>query len=152
MMYTLMAPVQFLLTPALTATLTTFHDSFRPLNVLELLALVPMVLITCLLQARSKEPAVRLPRRGDYFGGFGSRSSSRGSSRSGTPKLSYSPASLPVAHPPVREPPSSEGVGGGAGDGGMMDRRRRRSHDNLVGVVVELSASGAVPGFVASNV
>ena len=30
MMYTLMAPVQFLLTPALTATLTTFHDSFRP--------------------------------------------------------------------------------------------------------------------------
>ena len=62
MMYTLMAPVQFVLSPALTVTLTTFHDSFRPLNLIEMAALVPMIALTCLLQVKSKEPAVAMPK------------------------------------------------------------------------------------------
>ena len=62
MMYTLMAPVQFVLSPALTVTLTTFHDSFRPLNLIEMAALVPMIALTCLLQEKSKEPAVAVPK------------------------------------------------------------------------------------------
>ena len=62
MMYTLMAPVQFVLSPALTVTLTTFHDSFRPLNLIEIAALVPLIALTCLLQEKSKELAVAVPK------------------------------------------------------------------------------------------
>jgi len=61
MMYTLMSPVQFLLTPALRLTLTRFYDNFRPLNLIQLAALVPMVLLTCVLQKVSKEPTIPPP-------------------------------------------------------------------------------------------
>ena len=63
MMYTLMSPVQFLLTPALKLTLTTFYDDFRPLNLMQLAALLPMILLTCVLQRSSSEPSVQPPRR-----------------------------------------------------------------------------------------
>ena len=131
MMYTLMAPVQFVLSPALRATLTTFNDSFRPLNGLEMLSLVPMVLLTALLLARSKEPAVGLPP---------SSGLQQGMPKKGGPSLplSYSPASLPVAQQSPRRPPGSANASKASDS---SDRRRRGSHDGAAAIELLTTAS-----------
>ena len=60
-MFTLTAPVQFVLTPALGLTLTSFGDNFRPLSLVQLACLVPMVLFTSWLMRTSREEGLRLP-------------------------------------------------------------------------------------------
>lgn len=60
-MFTLMSPVQFILTPALGLTFRVFNDNFRPLNTAELLALLPLAVLTSWLMSTSKEPDLKAP-------------------------------------------------------------------------------------------
>mmetsp|Transcript_19359 Transcript_19359/g.50788 ORF Transcript_19359/g.50788 Transcript_19359/m.50788 type:complete len:322 (+) Transcript_19359:1053-2018(+) len=69
LMWTLMSPVQFILSPALHMTLTTFEGDFRPLQLMQLVAIVPVVILTYLLTRWSTEksvgpPTPKIPRKG----------------------------------------------------------------------------------------
>ena len=54
-MWTLSSPCQFVLSPALHWTLTTCGGDFRPLQLLQIAAVVPVVVMTFLLKRLSKE-------------------------------------------------------------------------------------------------
>lgn len=61
MMFTVMSPVQFLIDPALRLTFTVFHNDFRPLTLILLASLIPIVCLTFVLQRVSKEESVKVP-------------------------------------------------------------------------------------------
>lgn len=63
MMFTLCSPVQFLLSPALSVTLHTFNNDFRPLNLIQLVVLVPISIFAVVLMKRTQEPSIPLPTR-----------------------------------------------------------------------------------------
>lgn len=58
LLWTLTCPVQFVLTPALHLTLTKFGGSFRPLLVFQIASLVPVVILTIILQSTSKQRGI----------------------------------------------------------------------------------------------
>jgi len=63
LMFTLMSPVQFTITPALGVTLRDFNDDFRPLSALEFLSLVPLAVLTWWLMNTSRESDLGLPKK-----------------------------------------------------------------------------------------
>jgi hypothetical protein len=63
LIFTLGSPIQFVISPALQTTLTLFQDNFRPLNLMEIVAMVPLVAVTFYMIHNSREPGIGMPHK-----------------------------------------------------------------------------------------